>query len=63
MRSLKRESANMVSEKIESYGFTEFSKIMITLVPGMIVYAASAKPTGDGTNVGDDVDARMRLTK
>jgi len=58
---MKRESANLVSEKIESYGFTEFSKIMITLVPGMLVYAATSRPTGDGTNVGDDVDARQRL--
>lgn len=63
MRSLKRESANLVSEKIESYGFTEFSKIMITLVPGMLVYAASANPTGDGTNAEDAADARMKLTK
>lgn len=58
--SLKKEAAQLVANKIESYGFSEITNILIQLVPGAVFYATT-KRHANNVRSGDYVDSMQKL--
>lgn len=59
--SLKKEAAQLVSDKIESYGFSEITNILIQLIPGAIFHATTRRRTNNVRD-GDYVDSLQKLS-